>query len=317
MGRYIVKRLLAAIPLFMVITLAVYTLINFAKGGPLDVLKESGNLSQEDLEALKISLGLDKSILHRYLIWLGQMLKGDLGTSYRTGKSVSLMIGERLGASLILTGTGITGAIIIGIPLGVLSAVRPNSIWNKVGNLLSFIGASMPSFFVCLLLVYVFAVQLKWLPANRMYSVTGEKTVSDLIRHLILPAFVCGIQPLKGYIKQTKVAVQEVMNEEYIKTARAKGLKESTIIVRHAFRNALIPIVTQISLSIPFLVGGAVVVEQIFAWPGIGSLMIFGITNRDYPIIMGVTVLIAAVVLVSNLLLDLLYARLDPRITYK
>ncbi len=317
MGRYVVKRILQAIPVFLIITFAVYVLINYAPGGPIETLMESGNLSQADYEALKHSLGLDRNIFERYFLWLAGLFQGNLGTSYRTGKAVSGMIAERIGNSLILTGTGILGAILIGLPIGVMSAVKPGSGWDKAGNVLSFISASFPSFFMSLLLIYVFAVRLKVLPANGMYSVTGAHTAGNLARHLILPAFVCGIQPIKGYIKQTKMAVMDVLNEEYIKTARSKGLSERTIILKHAVRNALIPVVTQLSLSIPFLIGGAVVVEQIFAWPGIGSLMISGITNRDYPVVMGVTVLIAVVVLVTNLLLDILYARLDPRITYK
>lgn len=317
MARYVLKRILIAIPIFLIITFAVYSLINIAPGGPVDILASSGELSNADLEALKVSLGLDKPLLVRYSNWMIDMFKGDMGVSFRTGKAVSGMIKERISASLTLTGTGILIAILIGIPLGILSAVKPGSFWDKLGSFLSFIGASMPSFFISLLAIYFFAVKMRWLPPNGMYSVTGKKDFANLLQHLILPAVACGIQPLKGYIKQTKVAVQEVLNEEYIKTARSKGLREKTIIMRHAFRNALIPVVTQISLSIPLLIGGAVVIEQIFAWPGIGSLMISSISNRDYPLIMGITVLISVVVLVTNLLLDLVYARLDPRITYK
>jgi len=315
--RYILKRLLYAIPVFLGITFVIYTLINLAPGGPLSVLAASGEMSLSDLEALKISMGLDKPIVIRYFIWLGDLLHGDFGISYRTSQEVSLMISQRIMPSLMLTGTGILAAMLVGVPLGIISAYKPNSVWDHISTFVSFIGASVPNFFLSLLLIYVLAVKLKWFPTSGMQSSGMSGNLLDLLHHLALPAFVCGIQPIGNYIKQTRSSVLEVLNEEYIKTARSKGLTNVVIVLKHAFRNALIPIVTTISLSIPFLIGGAVVTEQIFAWPGIGSLMITAITSRDYPVIMGVAVLICGVVLVANLILDLIYAALDPRIKFK
>ena len=286
-------------------------------GGPLSVLAASGEMSLSDLEALKISMGLDKPIVIRYFIWLGDLLHGDFGISYRTSQEVSLMISQRIMPSLMLTGTGILAAMLVGVPLGIISAYKPNSVWDHISTFISFIGASVPNFFLSLLLIYVLAVKLKWFPTSGMQSSGMSGNLLDLLHHLALPAFVCGIQPIGNYIKQTRSSVLEVLNEEYIKTARSKGLTNVVIVLKHAFRNALIPIVTTISLSIPFLIGGAVVTEQIFAWPGIGSLMITAITSRDYPVIMGVAVLICGVVLVANLILDLIYAALDPRIKFK
>ena len=294
-----------------------HTLINLAPGGPLSVLAASGEMSLSDLEALKISMGLDKPIVIRYFIWLGDLLHGDFGISYRTSQEVSLMISQRIMPSLMLTGTGILAAMLVGVPLGIISAYKPNSVWDHISTFISFIGASVPNFFLSLLLIYVLAVKLKWFPTSGMQSSGMSGNLLDLLHHLALPAFVCGIQPIGNYIKQTRSSVLEVLNEEYIKTARSKGLTNVVIVLKHAFRNALIPIVTTISLSIPFLIGGAVVTEQIFAWPGIGSLMITAITSRDYPVIMGVAVLICGVVLVANLILDLIYAALDPRIKFK
>lgn len=317
MFRYILKRLLYAIPVFPGITFVIYTLINLAPGGPLSVLAASGEMSLSDLEALKISMGLDKPIVIRYFIWLGDLLHGDFGISYRTSQEVSLMISQRIMPSLMLTGTGILAAMLVGVPLGIISAYKPNSVWDHISTFISFIGASVPNFFLSLLLIYVLAVKLKWFPTSGMQSSGMSGNLLDLLHHLALPAFVCGIQPIGNYIKQTRSSVLEVLNEEYIKTARSKGLTNVVIVLKHAFRNALIPIVTTISLSIPFLIGGAVVTEQIFAWPGIGSLMITAITSRDYPVIMGVAVLICGVVLVANLILDLIYAALDPRIKFK
>lgn len=302
---------------FLGITFAIYALINLAPGGPLSVLAASGELSLSDLEALKVSMGLDKPLVVRYFIWLGDLLHGDLGVSYRTSQEVGMMIGQRIIPSLMLTGTGIIGAILIGVPLGIISAYKPNSVWDHISTFISFIGASVPNFFLSLLLIYVLAVKLKLFPTSGMYSSGAGNDLGDLLHHLALPAFVCGIQPIGNYIKQTKSSVLEVLNEEYIKTARSKGLTNPVIVLKHAFRNAMIPVVTTISLTIPFLIGGAVVTEQIFAWPGIGSLMITAITSRDYPVIMGVAVLICGVVLVMNLILDLIYAALDPRIKFK
>lgn len=317
MFKYILKRLLYAIPVFLGITFVVYVLINLAPGGPLGILASSGEMSFSDLEAMKISLGLNKPIVIRYFLWLGDLFQGELGISYRTSQEVSMMISQRIMPSLMLTGAGIIGAILIGVPLGIVSACRPNSIWDHISTFVAFIGASVPNFFLSLLLIYVLAVKLKLFPTSGMYSPGGTRDAADLLRHMVLPAFVCGIQPIGNYIKQTKSSVLEVLNEEYIKTARSKGLTNAVIVMKHAFRNALIPIVTTISLSIPFLIGGAVVTEQIFAWPGIGSLMITAITSRDYPVLMGVAVLICVTVLAANLILDLIYAVLDPRIKFK
>ena len=317
MFKYIIKRLLYAIPVFLGITFAIYLLINLAPGGPLSVLASSGEMSLSDLEALKISMGLDKPIVVRYFIWLGDLFRGDMGISYRTSQEVSLMISQRVIPSLTLTGTGIIGAVLIGVPLGIISAYKQNSIWDHISTFIAFIGASVPNFFLSLLLIYILAVKLKLFPTSGMQSSGQAGNIADFLRHLALPAFVCGIQPIGNYIKQTKSSVLEVLNEEYIKTARSKGLTNTVIVLKHAFRNALIPVVTTISLTIPFLIGGAVVTEQIFAWPGIGSLMITAITGRDYPVIMGVAVMICGVVLVANLILDLIYAALDPRIKFK
>ncbi len=317
MFKYVIKRLIYAIPVFLGITFAIYLLINLAPGGPLAILASSGEMSQADLEAMRIELGLDKPIIIRYFLWLADLFHGDLGTSYRTSQDVAMMISQRIQPSLTLTGVGIVGAILIGIPLGIISAYKPNSIWDHISTFISFIGASVPSFFLSLLMIYVLAVRLRFFPTSGMYSAGSGSDFGDLVHHLVLPGFACGIQVIGNYIKQTKSSVLEVLNEEYIKTARSKGLTNVVIVIKHAFRNALIPIVTTLSLSIPFLIGGAVVVEQIFAWPGIGSLMITAITSRDYPVIMGVAVLICAVVMIANLILDLIYAALDPRIKFQ
>ena len=200
MFKYVCKRLLYAIPVFLGITFAVYALINLAPGGPLAILASSGEMSLSDLEALKVSLGLDKPLIVRYFLWLGGLFQGDLGTSYRTSQEVGMMIAQRIRPSLLLTGTGILGAILIGIPLGILSAYKPNSAWDHLGSFVSFIGASFPSFFLSLLLIYALAVKLGAFPTSGMYASGGGESLGDLLHHLALPAFVCGIQPIGNYI---------------------------------------------------------------------------------------------------------------------
>lgn len=318
MGKFIVKRLLLSIPIFLGITLAVYVMSNMAPGNVVDQLVAASDtgMSEEEIHQLEVEYNLDKPVIVRYVLWLGDLLHGDLGTSYKTNQPVTYVLGQRIGPTLILTVTALVLALITGIPLGIAAAYKPKSVWSGISNFCIYLGSSMPTFFLSLCLIYLFSVIMGVLPASGMYAAAGAKTFSELVKHLILPSFVLCFNIVGNFIKQTRASVMEVMNEEYIKTARAKGISEFSVTIKHAFRNALIPIVTQIGLIVPFLVGGAVVVEQIFAWPGIGSLMGTSINSRDYPIIMGVAVLISSVVLVVNILLDIVYAFIDPRISY-
>lgn len=316
MGKYIVKRLLMAIPVFLVMTFALFILSDMMPGSAIDVIMMESQLSVEAQAALEHQLGLDKPVVIRYILWLKDMLSGNMGVSVVTKNTVASMIAVRVGPTLMLTLTGIGLAILVSIPLGVLSAYRPYSVIDNISSVLAFIGSSAPSFFISLSAVYIFAVKLKLLPAQGMYTAGVKTTFSDLLRHLILPATVIAFQSMGNLVKQTRGSVLEVLGEDYIKTARSKGIREKMVIICHALRNALIPIVTTISLSLPFVIGGSVVVETIFSWPGLGSLMIASITNRDYPPLMGVAVVICIVVLVFNILLDLIYSLLDPRISY-
>ena len=313
MIKYILKRILLAIPTFFGITALVFVLSNLAPGSPADVLASSVSLSEEGYQQLKESLGLDKPIVVRYGIWLADFVQGDLGQSTRTNTPVFGIIKERLGASLLLTVTSLIVCLLISIPLGVMSAVKQSSGWDTFSSVLSFLGTSIPGFFLSLILVYFFAAKLGWLPATGMYEPNGAHTFGQLVRHMIMPVFVLSFGMCGDFIKQTKGSMLEVINNDYVKTARSKGLKNRIVVIKHVLRNALIPVVTMVSLTVPFLLGGAVVTEQVFSWPGIGSLMVLSITARDYNAIMGVTVVIAAGVLICNLVLDLVYAKLDPR----
>ena len=312
MFRYILKRLLYAIPVFLGITFVIYTLINLAPGGPLSVLAASGEMSLSDLEALKISMGLDKPIVIRYFIWLGDLLHGDFGISYRTSQEVSLMISQRIMPSLMLTGTGILAAMLVGVPLGIISAYKPNSVWDHISTFISFIGASVPNFFLSLLLIYVLAVKLKWFPTSGMQSSGMSGNLLDLLHHLALPAFVCGIQPIGNYIKQTRSSVLEVLNEEYIKTARSKGLSERKVIYEHALPNAMLPIISVLSGQLANQLGGALVIEQVFSIPGIGLYLINAVNTRDYPVAQSSVVFLSILFSLIVLLTDLGYAAVDP-----
>lgn len=315
MAKYICKRLLQAIPTFIIITAVVFFLSNAAPGSPLDIIKAAGDITPEAEQALRVQYGLDKPVAVRYFSWLLGILQGDLGISTRTNQPVWSLISERIGPTLILSLSSLAVALVIAIPVGVMAAIKPYSIWDNISSFFSFVGAAAPNFFVALVLVYVFSLKLGLLPSMGMYS-SQTKSLGDLIRHLILPCFVMVIQMLGSFVKQIRGSMLDVLNEEYVKTARSKGLSERMVVIRHILRNAWIPIVASIGMTVPLLVGGATVTEQVFGWPGMGSLLILSISQRDYNVIMGITILIAAAVLIANLVIDLIYAYLDPRIRF-
>lgn len=312
---YIGKRILMMIPTFFIITLAVYVLINFAPGNVVDnIIANSTGITQEQIDALYAEYDLDKPVLVRYVMWVVDLFQGDLGESYTTGSSVSSMVGERIGPTLILTGTSLLISLVIGIPLGIASALRKGGFWDGLSSFITFIGNSLPSFFVALVAISFFAVDLDILPASGMYYSGEEANLPSLLIHLVLPSSVLSLSITGAFIKQTRSSMLEVMNKDYIKTVRSKGVSRSTVNIKHVFRNALLPIVTQIGLMVPFLIGGVVVIEQIFSWPGLGSLMNTAILGRDYPTVMGITVVIALIVLITNVVMDIIYTFVDPRI---
>ena len=316
LGKYILKRVIMAIPVFFLITFLVYVLISSAPTTIADVISAGQQMTDAEYQALIEEYNLDKNIVVRYVIWLGDFLKGSWGESYVSHVPVLGPIAQRIKPSLLLSITGMLLGMLIGIPLGIMSGYKPNSGWDHTGNVICAICSALPIFFLGLLLMYIFSVKLGWLPTFGMYSEDGGHTVRDLIKHMTLPAILIAVQSVTSYIKQTRCALLEVVHEEYIKTARSKGISERAVVVKHAFRNALSPVITSIALSIPYMVAGSVVTEQIFSWPGMGSLLISSIINKDYPVIMGVTVLIAIAVLLAGILADILYALSDPRVSY-
>ena len=315
MGHYIRRRLITAIPVFFGITLLVFLLFDLAPGSIVD-LRGEGADQAGDREALEPALGLDRPLPARYLSWLAGLLRGDLGESFFYRRPVAALIAQRVGPSLLLTGTGVVLAVAIALPLGVLAAWKPHSAWDRLASLLSLISFGVPGFFLSLAGIAVFAVGLGWLPARGMYEYGTFTTLADLLRHLALPAGVVCISSAGELVKQTRAACLEALGQDYILTAQAKGLTEGAVMVRHALRGALVPVLTTILSHIPHILGGSVVVEQIFGWPGMGSLLFSAISQRDDPLVMGVTVVTALAVLGANLLLDLVYGLADPRVRY-
>lgn len=315
MANYIVKRVLGAIPVFFGITLLVFILINMAPATIADLAGGEDASSAAAQAALEANLGLDKPLPVRYLLWLGELLTGDLGQSYRTGQPVLDMVAQRVAPSLILTGTGVAAAVLIGIPLGVMAAWKPHSRWSKLAGGLTLLSFSAPGFFLCILGIFLFSVVLGWLPAAGMYSAGSGGSVGDLLHHLLLPAAVVCVSSLGSLVRQTATACGEVLGEDYIRTARAKGVSGGRIIFGHALKNSLIPVITYFGPMLAYIVTGSLVVEKIFAVPGIGRAFVNSITNRDYPLIMGTTIVLATLIVVMNLVSDILYKVVDPRIT--
>ena len=303
MGRYFRRRLLTAIPVFFGITFLVFVLLSLSPADVTDLGEGASGGAQQ--AALEEALGLDKPLPVRYLAWLGGLLRGELGQSYLSGRPVAGMLAQRVGPSLLLTGTGVLLAILLALPLGILAAWRPRSGWDRAASALSLVSFGVPGFFLCLVGVLLFSVLLGWLPSQGMYEYGVFTGVGDVLRHLALPAGVVCVSGLGELVKQTRSACLESLGEDYILTARAKGLGERAVMVRHAFRGALTPVLTTVLGHIPHIIGGSVVVEQVFGWPGMGSLLFWGIENRDYPVVMGVTVVIALAVLLLPPLLGL------------
>lgn len=314
---YLIKRILLAVITFFGITLMAYVLASLAPGSPLDAMLADPRITAAELERKRRELDLDKPVFIQYLVWLRSFLSGDLGFSYSTQRPVLTMINERLGITALLAGSAIVVALLISIPVGIYAASRENSAADHILGGISYVMVASPSFFTGLLLIYVFAVRLKVLPSGGLFDSSGTRTNAMLFRHLILPCLVLAFQHIGSWVRYMRSSMLEVMQEDYIVTAKAKGLRKWRIYMAHGLKNALIPVVTVVGMSLPGIVGGAVVTEQIFSWPGIGMLMLQAINSRDYPLIMGITVVIAVAVLFVNLLTDLIYGVLDPRISYR
>lgn len=312
MGKYILKRILIAIPVLIGITLIDYAIMCLA-GSPLEMLK-GPRISDAALQAKEIAAGLDKPLIVQYFVWLWQLLQGNLGYSMKSYEPVSAMIGSHIGPTLLLMGASLTLSLLIAVPAGIYSAVKQYSKGDYAVVTASFIGSSIPSFFLALILIYFFTVKLGILPSGGMNTLGMDGSVADTIRHMVLPVTVLAVSLAGSNIRYIRSSFLEILQQDYLRTARAKGIGYKRVIWKHAMRNALLPIVTVIGMQIPMLFGGAVIIEQVFSWPGLGLMTMTAIMGRDYPVIMGVCLLSAVVVLVSNLITDILYALVDPTI---
>lgn len=312
MGKYILKRILIAIPVLIGITLIDYAIMCLA-GSPLEMLK-GPRISDAALQAKEIAAGLDKPLIVQYFVWLWQLLQGNLGYSMKSYEPVGVMIGSHIGPTLLLMGASLALSLLIAVPAGIYSAVKQYSKGDYAVVTASFIGSSIPSFFLALILIYIFTVKLGILPSGGMNTLGMDGSVADTIRHMVLPVTVLAVSLAGSNIRYIRSSFLEILQQDYLRTARAKGIGYKRVIWKHAMRNALLPIVTVIGMQIPMLFGGAVIIEQVFSWPGLGLMTMTAIMGRDYPVIMGVCLLPAVVVLVSNLITDILYALVDPTI---
>lgn len=316
MGIYALRRILIAIPLLLVITAIIFTMLQFTPGDPLDAyIPPDQVISAEQRAAIKRQLGLDQPKAVQYVRWLGQAVTGNLGYRIKNGEPVSREIGRRLPPTLLLMGTGMGLGIVLGVLFGIIAAVKRYTTLDNVLTFLAFLGISTPAFLAGLLGLYVFALKLRWFPAGG-YQTPGDGSLPDILRHLILPAVILSLLYIAILMRYTRSSMLEVINQEYVRTASAKGLTQSRVVGKHVLRNALIPVVTVIGANVANLIGGAVFLESIFSWPGTGQLYLDAIDARDYPMIMGTTLVLAAVILMANLVTDLLYGMIDPRIRY-
>lgn len=319
MGAFVLRRLIIAVPVLCGVTLLAYLLVDLAPGDPVTAMVDPSTraeLGPEWVELRKEQLGLNDPAPVRYLLWLKEVLQGNLGYSLIGGQSVASQIQERIGPTLLLMGTALLLGTLIGIPLGVLSAIRQYSLLDYLATVGGFLAISTPSFFLGLGLVYLFAVRWKLFPSSGMRTLGVEDSGSDLVRHMILPVTVLAFAQIPLVMRYARAAMLEVLRQDYVTTARSKGLGERVVLLGHAFRNALLPLITVLGLTLPEILSGAVITETIFQWPGMGMLVIRAVSARDYPLILGTILVTATMVLVCNLLADLLYAAADPRIRF-
>ena len=319
MSRYVLRRLLIAVPVLMGISLVLFTVLALAPGDPFEELATNPNVPPEVRMNLRAQFGLDDPIPVRYVRWFASMMRGDWGFSFVSRIDVQTLILQRLPTTLFVLGSATLLGVLVGVPIGVLSAVRPYSIFDQVATTLAFIGFSLPTFFTGLLFILLFSLYLDWLPFIYRADIdaTGWNYVWQSFKQAIMPISVLGLFQGASMTRFTRSAVLEVIRLDYINTARAKGLSERTTIVKHVVRNALIPVVTLLALQLPGIFAGAVITEQIFRVPGIGSLLIASILSNDTPVVMAITFVFACLVVGSNLIADIVYGWLDPRISYR
>lgn len=319
MGEYLLRRILIAIPSLLGISAVLFTVLALAPGDPFQELATNPNVPPEVRAALREKFGLDDPVFIRYWRWLAAMSQGDWGYSFVSRVDVDTLIWQRLPTTFIVIGAAQVLAILIAMPVGIFAATRPYSVFDQIANTLAFIGFSLPTFFTGLLFILLFSIHLDWLPFvyRADISATGWRFYWEHIRQSIMPVAVLGLFQAASLVRYVRSAVLDVIRLDYVTTARSKGLAERVVILKHVVRNAMIPVVTLVALQLPAIFGGAIVTEQIFRVPGIGSLLISSILANDTPVIMAVTFVFACLVVLFNLIADVLYGWLDPRITFR
>ncbi len=315
MSRYLLVRLLQGIGLLVVVSAVIFLIVHSAPGGP-EILNNP-DVDPETAKAIARDLGLTDPIIVQYARWVGRAATGSLGRSYQHQVPVITLIRNRLPNTLLLAGTALGVALLVAIPLGVISAVRRYSALDYMATIGAFFGVSIPNFWLGIMLIVLFSVTLGWLPSAGMRTAGVETGLADLLRHLVMPAIVLSTFPLAQLMRYARSSMVEVLSQDYVRTAQAKGLSPRRVLGTHALRNALIPVVTVLGVVTPRLLSGAVITETIFAWPGLGRLAVDAAITRDYPVIMGLTMATAVLVIVSNLLTDVAYVALDPRISLR
>lgn len=316
MLNYSFRRLLIGAGMLLALSVLVFVLLRLTPGDPIDAyINPNVPMSRADMEGLRTSLGLDQPLPVQYLAWLKEAATGNLGFSIkRPDQPVLGLALSRIGPTILLMGSAIVIAVAIGIATGIVSAVRRNSVADIIFSVLAVTGISSPAFLSGLVGLYVFSVYFNWMPSGGMLTPGRDFAVTDLVHHLILPAALLSLAQAALIMRYMRSSMLEVLNQDYVRTARAKGVFEFWVISKHALRNALLPIVTLIGSTIGLAIGGAIFIESVFNWPGMGLLMVSAVETRDYPVIMGSTLVIGACVIIVNLLTDLTYALVDPRI---
>lgn len=316
MWSYIFKRILVAIPTLLIISFMIFSLLYITPGDPVLLMLGSGDtqsVSQEQYDAVRAELGLDKPFFERYMDFITGAVTGDLGTSYITGEDVFDTVMMRMPATLILTVASVLVGLLVAVPLGILAAVKHNSIWDSIATFLATIGVSLPKFWFGLVLIIYLSLRLKIFPSQGIAYIDRDG-LGAFLSHLFLPAVSLGLGLAATQTRMIRSSMLEVLNQDYIRFAKSKGFKDKIVIIRHAFKNAMIPVVTVLGSEIGALLGGAVVTETISSWPGVGRLAMNSIARRDYPMIQGNTLILCAIFLLINLFVDIIYAWLNPRI---
>ena len=321
MVKYIINRLLLAIPILVGITVVTFLVMQLSPGKPTDVIEFSAKVSADSRQQFIKIYGLDKPVHIQYLNWVKRFVKFDFGNSFKDNRPVVKKIFERLPATLLLNFFSLTLIFVVALPIGMYSAIKRNTISEKLLTVFVFVGYSLPMYWIALLLMILFGIKLGWLPIQGLRSINYSDLsflgkLFDIARHLILPVFVSAFASIAGLSRYVRNEMLEIVHSDYVRFARAKGLTENTVICKHALRNALIPVVTLLCLSLPELIGGSFIFETIFSYPGMGRLGYEAIMARDYPLIMAVSTIAALLTLLSNLLADIVYAYIDPRIRY-